>query len=154
MDEFFFYTGFYQKEKPKKVTFLAKDRSKIFSDLVSNLKKSKGEISSLDVAKKTWIECLSTPIQIEKSDYSLYNMKANQGVFDKKANVKYPNLLASWFYYDQKDKRLNNLSGNKPLLVGIDYNNDYNDPYLEKDYFLDTTSIFGKKYYVYIKVHH
>ncbi len=123
MDEFIFY----QNNKREEVKFLEKDRRNSFSDLVSNLKKTKDEKISLDVAKKTWIECLYTPIKIKKSEYYLYDMEANEGVFDEDANVNPPTLLASWFYYGQKDERLNNLSSNKSLLVGKKYYEEYNN---------------------------
>lgn len=148
MDEFIFY----QNNKQKKVKFLEKDRRNSFSDLVSNLKKTKDEKISLDVAKKTWIECLYTPIKIKKSEYYLYDMKANEGVFDEDANVNPTTLLASWFYYGQKDERLNDLSSNKSLLVGKNFYEEYNNRDLEKDYFLDTMSIFGTEYYVFRKL--
>ena len=139
-DLFNFYDGIHSS--PERIKLSKVDRRNIFSELVSNLKKYKGEKQSLAVAQKTWIECITSSI----SKYFLYNIEANKESFDENAKVP-PNLLASWFYRKNRDERLNKISSNRRLLQGKDFLNVN-----EKNFYFSKTIILGKEYYVLKKL--
>ncbi len=139
VDFFNFYLG--GNKNPDQIKFSQNERSNIFSELVSNLKRYKGEKQSFTVAKNTWIKCIKTSVD---SEYFLYDIGANEDSFNEDSPVP-PDLLASWFY-PHNDKRLNNLSDNKTLLRGKDFINEDE----KKDYFSETIQL-GKKYYYVLK---
>lgn len=141
-DLFNFYQGNSKQSNRKK--FSKDRRSNIFSELVSNLKKYKGEKQSLTVAQNTWIKCITS--SISKTGYFLYNIEVNKETFDENAKVP-PNLLASWFYPKNRDERLNKISSNRRLLQGKDYLNVN-----EKKFYFSETIILGKEYYVLKKL--